>query len=195
MKLSHDELQILQNKEFLLLKNEVTGKVIACLAGIERCLREEVAKSSFPFPERTLLKTGKISKGEQYRGLPYFILDYPRLFSKTEVFSFRTMLWWGNHFGCTFHISGACLQDHKDAFLRNATATDEVFFCVNKHPWEYHFENDNFLPLNQLKRTDILEHIEKNDFIKIGAFIPVKRWNEYESFTIKCFARFLRYFY
>ena len=40
----------------------------------------------------------KISRGEQYLGLPYVMLDYPRIFSKENVFAIRTFFWWGNYF-------------------------------------------------------------------------------------------------
>ena len=48
----------------------------------------------------------KISKGENYRGLPYVMLDYPRLFGREEVLAIRTFFWWGHGFSVTLHLKG-----------------------------------------------------------------------------------------
>ena len=50
--------------------------------------------------------SGKISRGENYRGLPYLILDYPAYFSQKDIFAFRTMFWWGHFFQCRTTSTG-----------------------------------------------------------------------------------------
>src|ERR1700743_3182070 len=48
----------------------------------------------------------KISRGENYRGLPWVMLDYPRVFGREDVLAIRTMFWWGHGFSVTLHLKG-----------------------------------------------------------------------------------------
>lgn len=191
---TEEELQILEDQKFLLLKESVSQKTIKYLAEIEQSLKEPIRKSSFAFPSNALTKSGKISKGENYLGLPYFILDCPRLFTKKEVFAFRTMLWWGHEFSCTLHIGGEQIKRIDDKFLlqlKREGISNDSYFCISKSPWDYHFESSNYVPTSQLNLGEMKNHIRENDFIKISRFIPVNQWAMFKSFTLESFARFL----
>ena len=187
-----EELAVLEDSHFLKVKNDVSKKVIAYLSEIERALHQQVKQANFPFPEGTFLKAGKIAKGEQYKGLPYFILDYPRLFTHQEVFAFRSMLWWGQHYSTTLHLKGPRLESHAEKITENLLAEKEVYFCVNDQPWDYHYEPDNYLKIKDLDKKDLVHQIETNGFIKISNFIPLDEWNQFSSFTLTSFARFLK---
>lgn len=193
MELSGEQIAILSDTRFLQVKNELSEIIIANLSGIERKLSELIRELPFHYPEGTFLKGGKISKGEQYRGLPYYILDYPRLFTQHDVFAFRTMLWWGNHFSCTLHLQGDLLIQRVEGIIERIGSEKNLFFCINTHPWDYHYEKDNYLPVAELTKQEILSHVSNNGFIKISDFIPVTAWSQFESFTINNFARFLGY--
>lgn len=188
---SLEEIEILSDQKFLRLKDTVSTKIIRHLSEIERSIHDQIQEVNFDFPAGTYLQAGKISKGENYQGLPYFVLDYPRLFSQKEVFAFRTMLWWGNQFSCTLHIGGAQIETLSKHFYSSLSNEKDMYFCVASSPWEYHFETSNYVLSSQLNDTAMLEHAYKNNFIKISRFIPVQDWNRYKSFTIESFARFL----
>ena len=68
----------------------------------------------------------------------------------------------------------------------------DIYFCINDTPWEYHYQENNYLKINQLNKEQLLEQIDKNGFIKLSNYISVDLWNEYKSFTLATFARFLR---
>ncbi len=189
---SNEELEILKDRRFLKLKNELSTKVIAYLSQIERALHSTIGRMDYQYPEGTFLKAGKISKGEQYQGLPYFILDYPRLFTKTEVFSFRTILWWGHHFSCTLHLSGASLWNHKEQICANLLESEDLYFCIGNTPWEYHYQENNYKKIKSLSKEQLIDQIDQKGFIKLSNYIPVDLWNEYQSFTLASFARFLK---
>ncbi|MEP0368064.1 MAG: hypothetical protein ABJN36_19505 [Cyclobacteriaceae bacterium] len=188
---SSEELQVLADVTFLSLKDSVSKKIIASLASIERELHKEIEASAFPFPNHAFLRSGKISKGENYRGLPYFILDYPRLFTQTEVFAFRTMLWWGHEFSCTLHLGGKQLERISPKILNDISLDTDIFFCVKDNPWEYHFEKDNYLKSNELSADQMQSYISKNNFMKISRCISINEWKKFKSYTLETFARFL----
>ncbi|MEO9476169.1 MAG: hypothetical protein ABJG41_11555 [Cyclobacteriaceae bacterium] len=189
---SNEELQALSDIQFLSLKDSVSKKIIATLSGIERELHNQIQSSSFQFPNSAFLRSGKISKGENYRGLPYFVLDYPRLFTQTEVFAFRTMLWWGHEFSCTLHLGGNQLKRISPKILHDISLDTDIFFCIQDNPWEYHFEKDNYLKSNELSADQMQSYISKNNFIKISRCISINEWGKFKSHTLETFARFLK---
>lgn len=184
-------MKVLGNQDFLLLKQSVSRKVIQHLSSIERALHAKLEELSFNFPKDTFLQSGKISKGENYSGLPYFMLDYRRKFSKTDVFAFRTMLWWGNYYSCTLQISGESLKNYEEKILKNILDEQELYFCINSNPWEYHYNESNFLTLKDLDINTIKKHIDEHGFVKISDKIALNRWKDYKAFSEHSLARFL----
>ena len=190
---SDSELTRFTDQEFLKAKQAITTKIVSFLAETERDLHEEIHRSGFNFPENTLFQAGKISKGENYLGLPYFVLDYPRLFSQKEVFAFRTMFWWGHELSCTLHLSGNCLKLYEDQLLTNISKATDLYFGINHTPWEFHFERDNFLPVSELTKADMAGHIREHGFVKIADRLPLTKQESYKPFIMESLARFLKY--
>lgn len=189
---TQEELQILNDQRFLIVKQQLSEKIIAELAEIERTLHQELSSSTFPFPDGTFLRAGKISKGENYRSLPFFILDYPRLFTKGDAFAYRTMLWWGNEFSCTLHLAGRPLHDLSNGLVNRLSREKKLFFCIHDNPWEYHFEYTNYVPIENLTTKEIENHIKEHDFIKVSRKIPLDNWDEFGDFSLTTLRQFLK---
>ena len=93
----------------------------------------------------------KISKGENYKGLPYLVLDYPRYFGKDDHFAIRSMFWWGNFFSITLHLSGIYKKMYENKIEASFTLLKEesFFIGISDDQWEHHFETSNYLPLEK----------------------------------------------
>ena len=166
--LTEQEFSCLKDREFLLTKQRIHEKVVALLATAEEQLKSQVDQSEFSFPQQTFLKAGKISRGEQYLGLPYWILDYPRKFSKEATFSFRTMIWWGHEISTTLHLAGKYKSQYQDKILNNLNnlKSENYYLNINESPWVYHFEDDNYLKVENFP-NDLLEEVRKRSFLKL----------------------------
>lgn len=191
--LTPQELTIIQDTSFLLAKQEVTKKLIELLTETERQLHQIILDSGFSFPANAFVQSGKISKGENYLGLPYLLLDYPRLFSQQEVWAYRVMVWWGHELSCTLHLAGNCLHHYSPSQFQRLTGESDLYFCVNNSPWEYHFEQQNYMPISALSTDEINAHMQRNDFIKLAFKTPLSHPETFNSFILKNFARFLKY--
>jgi hypothetical protein len=102
--LSAGELAIASDRDIILTKRKVMESASQLFSG-------QIPFISNAFPQQVKeellgIVHPKISKGENYKGFPYVIMDYPALFSKDNVFALRTMFWWGNFFSITLHLSG-----------------------------------------------------------------------------------------
>ena len=189
---TQEELSILKDQRFLLVKQTLSDKIVSHLAVIERMIHRELRSLSFDFPEGTFLRSGKISKGENYRLLPYFLLDYPRMFSREDAFAFRTMLWWGNEFSCTLHLAGKPLQSVHKLLSSQLIKEKDLYFCINDNPWEYHFEESNYQQLDKLSLNDIKNHIEMYGFVKISDKISLDKWDKFGDFSLITLKRFIK---
>jgi hypothetical protein len=123
VQLSSAEMTLVCDPAWILTKNAIMTKVVALLAALSERYVEVYAPLT---GEGGLPPTQppKISKGENYRGLPYVMLDYPRIFGKEDVFAIRTMFWWGHYFSVTLHLKGIYKEIYGPVIARHIQQTD-----------------------------------------------------------------------
>src|SRR5215510_10733018 len=112
IRLSPDEEALINRTDWILTKNKILEKVKHLLSELQSSQTLTLQGIS-TVPHKLIESSPKISKGENYKGLPWLVLDYPRLFNKESFFAIRTLFWWGNFFSTTLHISG----NYKDTYL------------------------------------------------------------------------------
>src|SRR5438270_12291819 len=103
IQLSPAEQKLITNAEILLTKNRVLEKMWLLLEGVQNAMQRRASTFSNPHIFQT---PPKVSRGENYLGLPYLVLDYPRIFQQSDVFAIRSFFWWGNFFSSTLQLSG-----------------------------------------------------------------------------------------
>ena len=189
MQLTEKELLILQDTDFLLTKATVLEKINELLEHTRNDLKSSIEISNFSFPDGTDLLNGKISKGENYKSLPYMVLDYPTLFSKKSTFAYRTMFWWGNFFSATLHLEGIALNYYRNSLTKNLDKLLEngIYICVGETPWQYHYNEDNYSLLNH----EHSEFITNSRFIKLSKKIELKKWIDVPNFSENFFVLLL----
>lgn len=190
-KFSEKEIRFLTDTDFLLTKQEINRKATALLSETEQNLKMVVRQSNFPFPDQAFLKAGKLSRGEQYRGLPYWILDYPRKFSKEATFSFRTMVWWGHEVSCFLHLGGRDLEKFKLKVLENFQGDPDQFVAINPSPWEYHFGPDNYRKASETSPKLLESHISQHKYHKMIYKLSLDRVHDLPEFSADVFAKML----
>ncbi len=178
--LSPQELEIVSDSSWVLTKQEIIRKVYEVFTAQVPVIARVFMERQANMPASILSSRPKISRGENYLGLPYVILDYPSVFRKDNIFAFRTMFWWGNFFSVTLHLSG----EYKQIFERKMSETllnsnkDEIYLCVNDEPWEHHFEQDNYRMVGSMATEDLKLLVAEKEFIKVAVKINLNRWNE-----------------
>jgi hypothetical protein len=118
----------------------------------------------------------KITKGENYNGFPYVIMDYPASFEKDNIFALRTMFWWGNFFSITLQLSGKYKQAFEQNILKGEAVDAGLYLAVSDSEWQHHFEEDNYLPISKVP-NELLASIHKKHFIKIALKYELHHWN------------------
>lgn len=188
---SKKELKYLKDVDFLRTKRQLSEDLVALLGNTQSTLRALVEQSDFIFPKSCDLVAGKISKGENYHELPYWVLDYPKYFTRESSFSLRTMLWWGNEWSITLHLQGKALADfHAELWqnLRkvNSSSDLKLYLCVGENPWEYHFGSDNYQLLSACQNDERLwQKLTQKDFCKISRKLAIEQSAELPNFAQK----------
>ena len=180
LKFSNEEMKVLVDKNFFELKHSSTAKLVELFGQLEVELKKVFSASELEV-DNLNASSGKIFRGENYRGFPYVLLDCPRLFNRESVFAFRSMFWWGNEFTFTLHIQGNAWEYFKPKLIRNLERLTEsdIYFCVNESPWQYHLGTDIYLLLNSQKDLELeLQILSAKDFVKLTRKLSI---SEYKS--------------
>jgi hypothetical protein len=191
--LSAEELQLVTDTSWILTKHKIMDKANRLLGNLAMVMKEKILEDKNYLPAAVIASTPKIAKGENYRQLPYLMLDYPRCFDKQNVFALRTMFWWGNFFSCTLHLSG----NYKTLFLQalqnntGALQKNNLCICHNKDEWQHHFENDNYMPANLLTEEEIKKILVQRHFIKVAAKFPLHQWDDAPVLLEKSFTEMM----
>lgn len=164
----------MSDRDFLLTKVEVINKVEQLLALTRKEIQEALSNIDFHFSSEMNLSAGKISKGENYRNLPYLVLDYPASFHKQNIFAYRTMFWWGNFFSSTLHLQGESLDLYRRRLIDTIDFLKDkgLFVSVGDTPWHYHYDANNYALIGK----EHIEHLSTATFIKLSKRMELVEW-------------------
>lgn len=181
--LSDKELALVTNSDWILTKRNIIEKVILLFQDRISAIDEQL-KNTNHIPEILQNTHPKITKGENYQGLPYVVLDYPAIFMKDNCLAIRTIFHWGNHISIHLHISGKYLDDISDSICKKweSIQSHGFFVCVNTTQWEHHFGEDNYIPATGVSSNEFIALIKQKSFCKLAKKIPLQEWNHVHSF-------------
>lgn len=187
VKLSKSELTFVCDEHLILTKNRIIEKVYTLFGSLCSDFKEAITAHPHTLPPEIYLNSPKIYKGEQYLGLPYVMMDYPRYFTKTDAFAIRCFFWWGNFFSITLHLSGKFAAQY-DQLMLDALQSGRFngwYYCCNEDQWEHHFETDNYTPVNPRKEAEKFpDTLNNSGFIKLSKKMPLMAWDSaYEFYT------------
>lgn len=172
------EMKLVSDSNILLTKNKIIQKVyelLGSLADDYKTMLQTGSNTSF-----LIEKEAKIARGENYKGLPYVIMDYPRIFGKVDVFAIRSFFWWGNFFSITLHLTGKYqgIYFSKIEKAINENLFQDWFIGCAPDPWEHHFEKENYTPISSGEKK-----LSANlPYLKISRKISLRKWDEVEFF-------------
>lgn len=188
MMLDEDDLIKIQNREFLLRKVEIIRGVKQLFSEAKNRLDSVLEMAAKTSGLDLSSSRAKISQGENYRGLPYVVLDHPGIFEKDNVVALRTMFWWGHEFSNTIHLQGRSLEKIRPCLVNHFSEKggQEVYVCVNDSPWEYDFEIGNYQKFD----PNHLTLLKEKPFIKLSRKYELQHWASIPQKTLEFFTWF-----
>ncbi len=193
IRLSTKEMVLVTNADFILTKNAILQKGRSLLEELSVRQEEFIQQQKHRFPEPVMTPRAKISRGENYLGLPYLILDHPRYFNRENVFAIRTMFWWGHFFSITLQLSGQYKSRYEEQIIRayRLLKKKEIYYCTNEDPWQHHFEENNYQPVGNFSERKFSDAIKSGEFIKLSGKISLEEWSNAPEILLKDFQFFL----
>ncbi len=172
---SPSEAEMMCNADIILTKNMVLQKIKLMFEELQNTIVCYSDERTWNTTVEAFKISPKISRGENYEGLPYLILDYPRTFEKENIFAVRTMFWWGNFFSTTLHVAGEHKQNVLPKIIKAMPLLEKsnYYFGINDDPWKHHFEMDNYIKIEKDSYNFInpaLQHL------KIASKMPLSNW-------------------
>jgi hypothetical protein len=141
---SADEMRLVSDPAWILTKNSIIRKVVEVFGELSGEWRGMLPRERMGLLVGTPEAKGswgdpKISRGEQYKGLPWVMLDYPRVFGKEDVLAVRTMFWWGHYFSVTLHLKGSYLRSYLPVIMSNRGLLEAAGFWpgTSEDEWEH----------------------------------------------------------
>ena len=187
--LSAKELELVINTDWILTKKIIIKKVINLFGLLLLPMQQITTQHKSDLPIELYSKDPKIFKGESYKELPYVMLDYPRYFEKENTFAVRTLFWWGNFFSVSLQLSGEIKQkaipNLMAAFLQ--MQNEDFWICINDHPWEHNFDNENYVPINRLSLEEFNFILNNKLFVKISKKMSLQQWDGIALFIEQTF--------
>ena len=170
----------MQNAGIILTKNNVLQKIKTLLEEVQQMQSEFVQQQGLHTIDPFFISP-KISRGENYQGLPYIILDYPRMSAGKDLFFIRTMFWWGHYFSSTLHLSGSYKMRFREKIRASYPILQNHFVGVNDDQWAHHFEETNYVKIGSLNASAFEKRCGEFEHIKIAAKWPLDKWQEASS--------------
>jgi hypothetical protein len=176
-----EELQAVSEKRFFEIRLGVEQKLLELFGKLRTALAGVSVPYAPLYPAGTDYRTGKISKGENYNGFPYRVLDFPRLFTPANIFACRAMLLWGHHYALHILLSGPLAEPLR---LRLAQRLDQLahtplLLCTHETPWQWEYAPASFIQIATAPQATVKEIIVEAPFVKLSCFWAL---NDYDSF-------------
>lgn len=180
MDFSEKEISLMKDIDFIRTKSIVMDKILEMFSHIREDLKKKIPSSpdgNFP------ASGGKISRGENYRQLPYIVLDFPGHFSRHQIFAFRTMFWWGHFFSATLHLQGNYLEQYRKKIEHSIgkLSNSDIYISVGETPWDYHYEPENYVPLS----LNHLPRVRNAEFLKFSQRYELTSWETVPEKVVK----------
>ena len=191
IQLSAEEMKLVQKADWILTKNRVIEKVYELFGELAAGMQSYIAAHANELPGNVVASTPKISRGEQYEGLPYVMLDYPRCFGKEETIAVRTLFWWGNYFSSTLHVKG----ETRNRILINRqksiiSGNSNIRVSDIGDEWSHNIRSGNYISSREwLSKEASFDN--ENAFLKLTIKHPLQEWSTAIVFLNRYFEQWM----
>jgi hypothetical protein len=171
------EMRMILNTDFFPAKAGIIRKFHDEFMSLRDQLRMECQKDILGNgPKGCDWATGQLVKGERFHDFPYVYLDFPKFFSKDEMFTFRSFFWWGHALFFCWFLSGPRLEEYKVRLVADyaALSGQTIFLSTADSPWEWSLEKPHAVFLDQTTEEDLKEILKDRSFLKIGSALTLK---------------------
>lgn len=172
-RLTPEERELIRDRGFFRAKAIIGKKVKRILLQLHEALKEELSFSRLLAPSGVDIQIGQFVKGEHLEDFPYQYLDFPKYFSQTEKFTFRSLFWWGHYFVFALILEGPYLERYKSNLLAHYGEVADRGFALLLAPtlWEWKNRPDLLLEIRNENKEEVAAVLDSLPWLKIHKVI------------------------
>ena len=172
---SEKEIKLVNHVEVFQEKPGILKKVQNRLIDLQKELENEITPMASALPDGLDITKNQIARGENHNGFPYLSLDYPQNFSKTDMFTMRTLFWWGHYLGFSLILKGEHLKNYIDRLLQNKNTKSfkDIYVSLAANPFEWELNETNFSLISKSNTENLRKTILGLGYLKIIRVFPV----------------------
>ena len=164
------DIEMINHVEVFQNKPAILKKVENRLNKLKEAMVIELLSCAAQLPPNTDIQKGQIARGENNNGFPFLSLDIPQNFSKTEMYTYRTLFWWGHYLGFSMILKGDKLNTYFQRLSANCKEPSflDVYLSLAPTPWEWRLEEKYYTPVSH--RQVWADKVHLSDHMKIIRF-------------------------
>ena len=166
------EVKLLNTVDVFLHKPAIMKKAEANLTALKQVVIKTLSQEPHTCPPESDIVKGQIVRGENHKGFPFISLDMPQMFSKSQMFTYRTLFWWGHDliFSLILKQENQAPLIEKLIQLKEHPEWENIQLAIAPTPWEWEKGMNNFIPLFGTSDIKIRDTINSVKYIKICRF-------------------------
>lgn len=160
------DLEMISHVEVFQNKPAILKKVENRLTRLKEAMTVELLPCASQLPSGTNIEKGQIARGENHNGFPFLSLDIPQNFSKTEMYTYRTLFWWGHYLGFSLILKGDKLKTYFQRLSENCSKPpfQSVYLSLAPNPWEWRLDQQYFIPVSDqqawAEKSNLLDYMK-----------------------------------
>jgi len=169
------EIKLINTVDVFLHKPAIMKKAEANLTTLKNEMIKTLSQTPNSYPPNSDIIKGQIVRGENHKGFPFMSLDMPQMFSKSEMFTYRTLFWWGHDliFSLILKQQNQTKLIEKLIYLKNHPEWKDIQLSISPTPWEWEKNKNNFITLSECSEIKIRNTINSIQYIKLCRFYPL----------------------
>ena len=166
------EVKLLNTVDIFLHKPSIIKKAETNLTTLKQEIIKTLSQAPHPCPPESDIAKGQIVRGENHKGFPFISLDMPQMFSKSQMFTYRTLFWWGHDliFSLILKQENQAPLIEKLIQLKEHPEWKDIQLATAPTPWEWERDFKNFTPLFGASEIKIRNTINSIKYIKLCRF-------------------------
>jgi hypothetical protein len=182
MHINFNEFELISNKSIIEQKQAAIANMTNRFHQLAVILKEEFQKENLWSEPLFGGKHPKVTKGENFHGFPFVVLDTPQLGGGEIKVALRTLFWWGHHFSFQFIAINKNISIDNNYLAKLGKFNTQIY--TGKDIWEQNLLSPFFKPVEA--------HTSLQNFLKLGAILPLSEYKKVEEKAVAFYSCCLR---
>jgi hypothetical protein len=192
IKLTKTEFDFLSREDYPKIKQQVIQKLCQHFDSLGVLMQESISSTNETVMMELHQAQFKTTRGENYQQLPYVVLDYPKIKNTEFVLLFRTMCWWGNYFSLNVFLRTSSFSTKHLAEVLQHRTFEKVKLYTGDDLWQQDLNHKDFIKITALKKTALINQLNKKPYIKLSIKVPLKKWDGLDKKAIEFYTSILK---